>query len=72
MSKALKFRSIILLFIVVISCSSENTVMICFSRTSYKYHNKQCKGMRACTHKIETVTIEEAQSMGKTPCGFCY
>jgi hypothetical protein len=28
--------------------------------------------MRACSHKTERVTLEEAKAMGKTPCGFCY
>jgi hypothetical protein len=64
--------TVVFLQLLFYSCSTDNTVMICVSRTSFKYHSKQCKGMRACTHEIEKVTIAEAEAMGKTPCGFCY
>jgi hypothetical protein len=56
-------------------CSSKDStdsVIICISRTSYKYHARKCQGVRSCTHEIKKVTLEEAKNLGKTPCGFCY
>jgi len=48
-------------------------VYICRSGTSYAYHNRLCQGLRRCTHKIDTVTIEKAIQTGhKKACGYCY
>jgi hypothetical protein len=54
------------------STGSSDTVIVCISKTSYKYHARSCKGVKACTHEIKKVSIAEAREMGKTPCGFCY
>ncbi|TWI88073.1 hypothetical protein LX66_2147 [Chitinophaga japonensis] len=48
-------------------------VYICRSGTSYAYHNRLCQGLRRCTHKIDTVTIEKAVQTGhRKACGYCY
>lgn len=50
----------------------ETYVLICQSKTAKAYHSHNCKGLDRCTHEIVKVTLEEAQQMGRTPCGFCY
>ena len=48
-------------------------VYVCKSGTSYAYHNRLCQGLRKCTHRIDTVTIQEAIASGhKKPCVYCY
>jgi len=48
-------------------------VYVCRSGTSYAYHNRYCQGLRRCSHRIDTLTIQEAIKTGhKTPCGYCY
>ena len=56
----------------LISCSDIDTVIICVSRTSHKYHARSCKGVKSCTHELKQVSVAEAKQMGKSPCGFCY
>ena len=73
MNKILKLVAFILiLYLAIVSCSGNDTVMICVSSTAHKYHAKRCRGVKACTHEIKKVTIAEAEDLGKTPCGFCY
>jgi len=64
------------IFLVIFSLSlgsADPKVMICRSKTSYAYHNSLCRGLKACTHKVETVTLSEAKQLGKgKPCGWCY
>jgi hypothetical protein len=48
------------------------TVFICVSKTSHRYHNSMCKGMKSCTHEKRRVPLNEAINMGKTPCSFFY
>jgi hypothetical protein len=61
--------SFLLLFF---SCKNNTSVMICKSSTAHAYHIRNCKGLRSCTHEIETITLKEAEDMGRTPCGYCY
>ena len=54
------------------SVKPETYVLICQSKTAKAYHSHNCRGLGKCTHEIVKVTLEEAQQMGRTPCGFCY
>lgn len=49
----------------------KDNVLVCISKTSHRYHLGMCKGMKACTHEKKWVTKSQAQSTGKTLCGFC-
>lgn len=63
------------LFTALISLSANTftKVYICKSPTSYAYHRTYCKGLNKCTHSVDSVTIQEAKSLGKSnPCGYCY
>jgi hypothetical protein len=52
----------------------QNRVYICVSTTAYAYHdNLNCRGLRSCTHKIDTVDISTAKTRYKRKaCGYCY
>lgn len=50
----------------------QDTVLICKSAGAYAYHNHQCRGLKACMHIIETVTLKEALDLHRTPCEICY
>lgn len=53
--------------------SSEMYVWICTGPRSKKYHNnKNCRGLRRCSGERRSVSVQTAESMGRTPCGFCY
>lgn len=48
-------------------------VYVCKSKTSVAYHASQtCRGLNRCTHEIVTVSVKEAQDMGKRACKICY
>lgn len=54
-------------------CKSKTTVYICTGETSTKYHSDpDCRGLGRCTGKIEEVSEDEAENMGRTPCKICY
>jgi hypothetical protein len=50
----------------------EGSVLVCVSKTAKKYHSHQCSGLLKCTHKIETIRINEAMERGYTACKYCY
>lgn len=54
--------------------SLQKRVYICVSGTAYAYHdNIYCRGLRSCTHKIDTVDLKTAITKFKRkPCGYCY
>lgn len=55
------------------SCADQgNRVFICVSPGAHKYHATRCRGLKACTHQIKKVTLEEAAQLGKTACRLCY
>lgn len=56
------------------SAAADKQVYICVSATAYAYHdNLNCRGLRSCTHKIDTVDISTAKAKYKRkPCGYCY
>ena len=48
-------------------------VYVCGGIYAKRYHNDEyCKGLQSCRGGIEIMTIEEAEDLGKTPCGYCY
>lgn len=48
-------------------------VYVCKGKYSKRFHNDMdCKGLMNCRGGIEIMTIEEAEDLGKTPCGYCY
>ncbi len=68
--KTLLFLSVLLLFISFAPPANKN-VYICNRPNGKRFHFKEdCKGLQACTHKIEKVTLEEARKAGKTACGY--
>jgi hypothetical protein len=52
--------------------SPKTEVLICNSKTAYAYHNHECRGLLECTHSVSSVTLEEAISLNKKPCKYCY
>lgn len=50
----------------------DSTVWICKGPMSKCYHkSKNCRGLKSCSKDIDTVSIAQADSMGKKPCGSC-
>lgn len=48
-------------------------VWICTGRKSHAYHsNDECYGIQACRSRVKKVSLEEAVSMGRTPCHYCH
>lgn len=66
-------KPLLILAAIGLFCLQAPKVYICRSGTSYAYHNKYCRGLQQCTHKIDTVTIQRAIELkhGKA-CGWCY
>lgn len=54
--------------------SSPNAkVWICTGESSERYHAySDCKGLSNCRTNIEEISLQEAESMGRTPCRICY
>ena len=54
--------------------NANKEVYVCISGTAYAYHkNRNCRGLRSCTHRIETMTEKEAILRYKRKrCGYCY
>ena len=51
----------------------ENTVYICTGPNSKRYHShSDCRGLGKCSGEIKEVSISKAESMGRTPCKWCY
>lgn len=63
-----------LLLFLVVSCSNKsNSVYICTGPYAKAYHNTdECRGILSCKAEIKLITLDEAQKMGRTPCGYCY
>lgn len=50
-----------------------NEVWICMGKKSHAYHsNDECYGIKACRSRVRKVSLEEAISMGRTPCHYCH
>ncbi len=73
-------KSVVLGFIILLTSSfstmeknftTSTYVYICDSSGGKKYHfNKSCRGLSRCSHPIRKISLEKAQSIGKTLCGW--
>lgn len=53
--------------------NSKDNVYICTGTKSKRYHKTEdCIGLSKCSRSIEEISIEEAEELGRTPCGYCY
>lgn len=53
--------------------NSKDNVYICTGIQSKRYHKTEdCIGLSKCSRSIEEISIEEAEKLGRTPCGYCY
>lgn len=53
--------------------NSKDNVYICTGTQSKRYHKTEdCIGLSKCSRSIEEISIEEAEELGRTPCGYCY
>lgn len=73
--KHLKFFAAAALFaasLLLPACGKSDKVYICTGPQSHAYHtDRHCKGLDRCSGDIETVSVDEAEDMGRHPCGFC-
>lgn len=61
-----------LLFLSCVS-ASDGGAYICTGPQSRRYHKTAtCKGLSRCSGEIKKITVEQAKSMGRTPCKRCY
>lgn len=73
------FITIICAFVACSGChgqsghkTSANYVFICTGEKAKRYHlDRNCSGLSRCSKEIIEVTIEEAESKGRTPCKIC-
>lgn len=55
------------------SAGQESKVYVVMSENAYAYHKTlDCRAVKKATHVVKEVTLEEAQEMGRKPCGICY
>ena len=48
-------------------------VWVCTGESSERYHaHNDCKGLRNCRASVEEISLQEAESIGRTPCNKCY
>lgn len=71
----MKRKSILLLSLSAVafafSFTSERTVYLCNSETAYAYHyDKNCRGLKNCTHGLIEVTESKAKSQKRKLCGW--
>lgn len=53
--------------------TNESTVYICTGPNSKRYHShSDCRGLGKCSGEIKEVSISKAESIGRTPCKWCY
>ncbi len=47
-------------------------VYVCSGQSARRYHSvNDCRGLSRCSGEVVEMTIEEADSYGKTPCKMC-
>jgi hypothetical protein len=52
--------------------TAKSIVYVCVSSTAYAYHkDKECRGLRRCTHEIKSETEKEAVDDGRSQCKIC-
>ena len=48
-------------------------VWICMGKSSHAYHSTdECYGIKACKGRKKKISLDEAVSMGRTPCHYCH
>ncbi|OAV63985.1 hypothetical protein Barb6XT_02969 [Bacteroidales bacterium Barb6XT] len=48
-------------------------VVVCMGKNAKVYHaSSNCSGLRNCRGGVKTVTLKEAQDMGRRACKICY
>ncbi len=58
---------------VSVPTDSNSKVWVCTGGSSKRYHAySNCKGLSNCRASIEEISLQEAESMGRTPCRKCY
>lgn len=82
--KKMLFKSLVFVCLILSATACSNTngtstdnqdsneVLICEGENAYAYHEHECQGFNECEASSEWVSIDEAQNMGRTPCGYCY
>ena len=52
--------------------SADTIVYICKGPMSKCYHKSiNCRGLKSCSQDIDTISVAQADSLGKSPCGSC-
>lgn len=52
---------------------SNSKVWVCTGGSSKRYHAySNCKGLSNCRASVEEISLQEAESMERTPCRKCY
>lgn len=58
---------------VSVPTDSNAKVWVCTGESSERYHaHNDCKGLRNCRASVEEISLQEAESIGRTPCKKCY
>lgn len=53
--------------------AGDTKVYVCTGPQSKRFHNTtKCRGLKSCSKQVIAVSLSKAQSMGRTPCGWCY
>lgn len=48
-------------------------VYVCTGKYAKRFHcDEDCRGLQSCRSEIAVMSIEEAEDLGLTPCGYCY
>lgn len=51
----------------------DDMVWVCTGPKSKRYHcDEDCKGLSKCSRLVDCISIDSAESIGKTPCRICY
>ncbi|RLJ73699.1 hypothetical protein [Pedobacter alluvionis] len=65
----MKILSLLIFFVINITCKENTTVYICNSPGAKKYHiTSDCRGLSSCSYKIVKVDIDKAKKDGKVLC----
>ena len=74
MKRFLVFFLLLLTVFVTNSCiGCGDKVYICTGGSSKRYHDdRDCRGLGNCSGAIRSVSLDEAEGMGRTPCRICY
>lgn len=68
--KSILTISILMLFSLSFA-PQQSQVYICKGSMSERYHlTPNCRGLKKCSTKIYSVSLQEARSIGRTKCGY--